>query len=570
MKIFKLFYMAALVSMGMISCVDLDYVEITSDDEQWVYDNPVVGAANLLTSVYAHLPNGFDKNYEGGSGSTLAAATDEAETALSTASVHRFYNGGWSRNNPFSFTWDNSYSAIAEANNFLEKLDRIDLSGYVNNNNYEAMKNRFELFQYEARFLRAYFYFELVRAYGDVPFTLRSLTNAEANVMKRTPANEVMNWIVDEMNAIAEYLPITYTTELTPEVGRVTRIMCLALKARTLLYQASPLFNIDNDPERWLVAARANHDVVKYATKWGLSLDDYAKIWANGNGDGTEVIFANKQGMLNSWEKYNYPIGVENGQGGMCPTQTLVDAYEFNDATGETFGQRYADVTINVTKENAYQGLDPRFELTVARNGDRWPGYNNQPLETFEGGVNGAPIQNATPTGYYLKKYCDGNVNISTNYSTTTLHAWVLMRLGEFYLNYAEAAYHYYGDADSKGEFSLSPNDAVNVLRDREDVMMPHWSGNPQDWLERYERERLVELAFEDQRFWDVRRWKKGNELAQVQVASVKKSAAGEIIVTRVQKSRGWYDKYYFFPIPFTEINKNPNLTQNPGWDNDK
>lgn len=567
MKLVKYILATALLSVFSTSCVDLDYTEVTTNDEDWIYKSPIYGIQQLVTSVYAHLPNGFDKNYEGGSGATLAAATDEADCALSNSSVHRFYNGGWSPNNPFSFTWENSYKAIAEANNFLEKLDKIDLSDYANNNDYEAMKNKFDLFEYEVRFLRAYFYFDLVRTYGDVPFTLKTLSNVEANQISRTSALTVMNWIVEEMDAIAEYLPITYTTELNPEVGRATRPMCLALKARTLLYKASSLFNTSNNTEWWLDAARANHDVIKYAAKWGIKLGNYAKIWGTDNGDGSEVIFASKQGALNSWETYNYPIGVENGQGGMCPTQTLVDLYEYNDDSGQTFGERNAAADINVTRDNPYEGLDPRFELTVVKNGDMWPNYNTKPIETFEGGVNAAPLLNATSTGYYLKKYCDANVNISTNDATTTPHAWIIMRLGEFYLNFAEAMYRYYGNAETAGEFDLTANGAVNALRDREDVQMPHWSGNSSNWLDRYQRERLVELAFENQRFWDVRRWKCGAELASVKVAKIQKNAGGDIVLTRTKDLRNWEDKYYFFPIPFSEINKNPNLKQNPGWE---
>ncbi len=568
MKQFKYIITIALLSVIGTSCVDLNYSEVTTNDEDWVYKSPVYGIQRLVTSVYGHLPNGFNKNYEGGSGAILSAATDEAECALSNSSVHRFYNGGWSPNNAFSFTWTNSYKAIAEANNFLEKLDRIDLSNYKNNNDYEAMKNKFDLFEYETRFLRAYFYFELVRTYGDVPFTVRTLTNEEANRMERKPAVEVLDWIVEELNAVAEYLPITYMTELTPDVGRSTRLMCLGLKARALLYKASPLLNTSSQKEWWLDAACANYDVLRYSAKWGITLGKYADIWGTENGDGVEVIWASKCGALNSWEAYNYPIGVENGQGGMCPSQTLVDMYEYKDGTGETFGERYAGNTINVTLDNPYANLDPRFALTVVKNGDIWPNYNATPIETFEGGVNAAPLINATPTGYYLKKYCDGNVNISTNGNTTTRHAWILMRLGEFYLNYAEAMYNYYGNAEMKGDFEWTANEAINTLRDRQDVNMPHWTGNPANWLKRYQRERSVELAFEDQRFWDIRRWKCGSELSTIKKVNLQKNSNGEVILTRTQESRSWEDKYYLFPIPFSEINKNPNLNQNPGWEN--
>ena len=562
-------YIFLLISSAAIlctSCVDLDYSEVTTNDEAWVYQSPSYGIERLVSSVYARVPNGIDKNFEGGSGATYAAACDEADCALSNSNVRKFYNGGWSPINPFAYTWENSYKAIAEANNFLEKLYKIDLSAYENNNDFQAMKNKFDLFEYETRFLPAYFYFELVRAYGDVPFTLKSLTNDEANRLSRKSALEVMDWIVEEMDRIAEFLPITYATELNTDIGRATKPMCLALKARTLLYKASPLFNTSDNKEWWLDAARATHDLLVRANGWGIKLGKYADLWGPNNGDGSEVIFASKQGALSSWERYNYPVGVENGQSGMCPTQTLVDAYEYMDSP-QSFGERHQESVLNLTTASPYDDLDPRFAMTIAKNGDLWPNYNATPIEIFEGGLNASPLTNATQTGYYLKKYCDANVNISTNNATTSPHSWILMRLGEFYLNYAEAMYRYYGDANTAGEFTLSANDAINKLLDREDVQMPHWTGNG-NWLARYERQRMVELAFEDHRFWDIRRWKQGDSQKQVKVMRLSKDMNGDVLMTRSTLNRGWNDKFYFFPIPFSELNKNNNLTQNPGWSN--
>lgn len=562
----KYIFSAVLLAATATSCVDLGYTEVTTRDEQWVYDSPLYGVQQLMTSVYAYVPNGFTRNYEGGSGATLAAATDEADCALSNSSVHRFYNGGWSAVNPLDYTWTNSYKAIAEANNLLEKLDKIDISGYANNTDYEAMKAKFSLFEYEARFLRCYFYYELVRAYDNVPFTLKTLSAAEANTIAQTDGVKILDWISQELDDIAPELPITYSTELNPDIGRATRPMCLALKARVKLLKASPLFNPENNKQLWLDAAQASYDLLSRAAAWGITLGNYANIWGPQNGDGTEVIMASKRGRLNSWEQYNYPIGVENGQGGMCPTQSLVDAYEYTDGTGETFGDRHGAGSVDISQTDPYDGLDPRFALTVVKNGDYWPNYNLSPIETFNGGKNAAPLHNATTTGYYLKKYCDPNVNISTNDATTTPHAWIIMRLGEFYLDYAEAMYEYYGDAEAKGNFTLSANDAINALLNREDVKMPNWSGNPANWLSRYKRERFVEMAFEDQRFWDVRRWKDGQQLASIQVANLRKNASGDVILTRATVNRSWSDKYYFFPIPYDEINKNHNLVQNPGW----
>lgn len=196
---------------------------------------------------------------------------------------------------------------------------------------------------------------------------MKTLSPEEANQMPPTSALTIMDWIVEEMDAIAEYLPITYKDEPDPDIGRATRVMCLALKARTLLYKASPLFNTENNREWWLDAARANYDLLAHAAGWGVALDNYALNWGTANGDGKEAIWVTKQGSISSWEYYNYPVGIENGGSGMCPTQTLVDCYEYNDGTGETFGERYADEVINITQENPYANLDPRFALTIVK-----------------------------------------------------------------------------------------------------------------------------------------------------------------------------------------------------------
>ena len=141
-----------------------------------------------------------------------------------------------------------------------------------------------------------------------------------------------------------------------------------------------------------------------------------------------------------------------------------------------------------------------------------------------------------------------------------------MMRLGEFYLNFAEAMYNYYGDAEAIGEFDLNANAAINILRDRTDVQMPHWTESSADWMERYRRERMVELAFENHRFWDIRRWRLGDDCSGIGYAKLTKQFNGTVTLTRSTSQRKWDDKYYFFPIPFSELNKNPNLHQNAGW----
>jgi hypothetical protein len=136
------------------------------------------------------------------------------------------------------------------------------------------------------------------------------------------------------------------------------------------------------------------------------------------------------------------------------------------------------------------------------------------------------------------------------------------MRLGEFYLDYAEAVFYATGSANN-GAYGMTANEAVNVLRSRADINMPAFTEDGDAWVERYERERAVELAFENHRFWDVRRWKKGAQYFRtVQVASI----GSNLVLNRSTVSRQWDEKYNFYPIPQSELKKNPNLTQNAGW----
>ena len=551
-----LFILACLIPAA---CVDLNYSEENTRDEEWTYEYFENGIKNMVFDVYAQV---YNNEFESNSAYFLAGATDEAQYALETGAVNNYVNGGWSAANPYSRTWSKCYTAIADANMFLEKLAQADITSWQYNPDYRNWVQQLELFPYEVRFLRAYFYFELFRSYGDVPLVTTTLTNAEANTITRTPADEIVKFIVEEIDEIAPYLPVSYVTEVNSEVGRATRGAALALKARTLLYAASPLFNPTNDRSRWAAAAEACKVILDNAATWGLKLSAYGSLWGHDAFYNPELIFGLGRGEFNSFEMANYPVGVENGSSGNCPTQTLVDQYEFQEG-GQTFGERYPG-SIDLASVDPYEGLDPRFALTVVKNGDEWPtnGSQKKAIETFNGGFNASPKYGATPTGYYLKKYVDGACVTTADNQTTRRHTWILFRLGEIYLDYAEAVFNATGSAKD-ATFGMTANEAINKLRNRPDIQMPEFTEDGEAWVARYERERMVELAFENHRFWDVRRWKKGPQYFRtIQVANI---SAG-LQLTRTTVSRQWDDKYYFYPIPQSELKKNPNLTQNAGW----
>ena len=560
MKLYRIF-LFILACIITASCADLNYTEETTRDEDWTYEYYENGIKNMVFDVYAQV---YNNEFESNSAYFLAGATDEAQYALATGAVNSYVNGGWTPANPYSRTWTKCYTAIADICMYMEKIAKTDISDWQYNANYNNWVQQMELFPFELRFLRAYFYFELYRAYGNVPLVTTTLTNEQANSIEAVKAEDVVDFIVKEIDEIAPRLPVSYTTEVGGEIGRATRGAAFALKARTLLYAASPLFNPTNDKAKWEAAAEACKFFLDNAAIWGYSLSPYASLWGPDAFFNPELIFGLGRGESNSFEKDNYPVGVENGQSGTCPTQSLVDQYEFQD-NGQTFGERYpGSIDVSDPDNDPYAGLDPRFALTVVKNGDEWPsnGAQKKPIETFVGGFNAAPKYGATPTGYYLKKYVDGNCVTTADNQTTRRHTWIIFRLAEMYLDYAEAVYNATGSAND-ATYGMTANEAINVLRNRKDIMMPEFKEDGPAWVERYERERLVELAFENHRFWDVRRWKEGAKYFKtIKVASI----SSALQLTRSTVNRQWDEKYNFYPIPQTELKMNSNLNQNPGW----
>ena len=545
----------------MVSCADLDYHEYTTYDKNYVFTD-FDRTAGVVTDIYSYLDSDIPTD------GSLCSACDESEYAWSWSSVFGYTDGRWSPSNPYS-RWD--FAGIRRANFFLTEYVNADFSELKYDKDYEAEMKRFNRYPYEVRFLRAYFYFNLARAYGDVPLITKVLTEDEANQVTRTPVADVFDFIVKECDAIleADQLPVRYSDLVgdaangsSTDGGRVTKQAVMALKARTLLYWASPLFNKENNSDLWRQAAQANKDVIDFCTANGISLGKYSEIWGTNNWQAGEMIFVRRVGDMNWPETTNFPVGMENGNSGNCPTQTLIDAYEMQ-ATGLAWDEPGS----GYDQTDPYAGRDPRLAMTIAVNGDKWPDTNPNPLETYQGGRNGLPLAGATPTGYYLKKYLDKTIDISTSTgSGSTRHNWVTYRLGEFYLNYAEAVFNYLGSADATdGTFTMSAVDAVNVVRSRSDVNMPGFpTGLSNDeFTEKYRRERMVELAFEGHRFWDVRRWKDGASQRSIIEMQVTKNG-DRYTYNRVPKSRYW--EMYLFPIPDSEIRKNPNLTQNPGW----
>lgn len=551
----KNIFLSALAVVALASCSEqMDYKEYSIYDTAYM-QKKFERAGGFLSTIYADLDSDFG-NY---SGAMLSSATDESVYSHSGNAVESFFNGAWSPTNANSSIWTTCYHGIAYCNLFLDEFTGLEFQDYALDKNYMAEMYQYNNYQWEARFLRAYFYFLLVRQYGGVPLLTKNMTADEASVQPRATADEVFAFIDSECEAIKDSITKDYgdlgDLAMTPaNNGRANNLAVLALRARAALYHASPLFNANNDRGLWQKAAQLNKAVIDSCTARGMKLsNDYKGLfigntsWSDAAAVG-EIIFGRRMPTENrNFETYNFPVGISGagagGGGGNCPTQNLVEAYEDGDK---------------------------RFALTVACNGDSWPNANTTPLETFVGGLNGQPLAYATPTGYYLKKYVTESVQIAGNGANTCKHVWVTFRLSEFYLNYAEAMLNLSGDGyKAETGFTMTPKYAIDLVRKRAGLAGIEDGLSASQFKEKYEKERFVELAFEGHRFFDVRRWKEGDKYFKtIYGLRITKNADGTFNEEKtVVQNRQWDEKMNLFPIPQSEILKSGNvLVQNPGW----
>lgn len=551
-----------LLAFSMNSCDYLDYDEsgfLTKDDVYSSFEY----TRNVLINIYSYVPAAY-----GTIGDALrSAGCDEAVFVDKLSEVHSFNNGSWSAIHTLDDAW-NYYSGIRAVNMFLKETEGETFEELKHNLNYEDLMAQFKYYPYEARFLRAYFYFELAKRYGDVPLITTVLTEEEANKQKRAPFETVIQYIVDECDAIAPHLPVSYWDVVRNEIGRATKGAAMALKAKALLYAASPLFNKTNDIEKWKLAARAAADVIDKA--WDFGYMPLPETWnlANKNYSvNNELIFGVMQNESNWFEYQNYPVGIEGGgYTGHCPTENLVESYE-RQSTGlpvtDQAGYQYADPGFDPA--NPYDDRDPRMWETIIGNNFWW--VYDQQIEIWYGGRSGKPQKNATLTGYYLQKYVDGSTSLKDDFITSKRHVWMILRYGEVLLNFAEAMLEAYQNTDYKDGYPLSAREAVNIIRAR--AYMPDYPADLSlsEFKAKLRNERKIELAFEDQRFWDIRRWKIADQATNIYGVDVTKKEDGSFNYkkTLIEK-RTFKDCMYLYPIPQSEIYINPELAQNPGW----
>jgi len=542
---------------SLISCNE-DFLELTPKDsytEATVFDDGAL-AESFLNYAYRLLPHGFR---EVSSILPLAAAVDEAHAKGQVASYGPIILGNQSPSYLFVLdvwtgrgvsindrNYKNYWVPVKQCNEFIAKTKESDIE--------ESLLTRMIG---EAKVIRAYSYFMLISHYGGVPLIKEPFTLEDDFRIPRNTYDEVMNFVITELDEAIDMLPLSYESA---NMGRVTKGAAMAIKSRALLYNASPLNNTANDMVKWQKAADAAKAVIDLNI---YSLyPDYKELFTEKGGyssNNKEFIWARPFNHLLEPEVYLerriYPNG-SMGHGHCPPIQNLVDDYEMISGKLPKDDPDY-------DPQNPYINRDPRFYATILYDGAPFVGRT---LETFvPGGLDSfeSPISswNASETGYNLRKFVTDDKLVDIGAGNTNA-LWPWFRYGEILLNYAEAMY-FLGKEPECREY-------LNKVRNRPGVQMPPVTDSGQALFNRIVNERRIELAYEEHRFFDVRRWKIATSVLSVshkRMYITKDPVSGKKTYEIKEHLPAMFnERNYLSPIPLQEIEKNNMLEQNPGY----
>jgi hypothetical protein len=581
---------------GFSSCTDgyeetpvekfsIDYVYSTTDS---------LGsqARYTLNNIYRiFLSQGT--NYVGGTnrvnGDFLDAASDDAISLYYDESqVYRLAMGQFTARNLVTaeMSWGTYYTVIRQASEFVNNIDRVPFNlTYTKYDGTKAPLNG--TLKAEARFLRALAYFELTKRYGGVPLMGDKVYTLDDDLeLPRNTYAECIDYIVSELDAIKDDLrglPMS-SDEYASYAVVPTRDACMALKARVLLYAASPLFNekpieqgnelvgyASYDVNRWKKAADAAYDFIiesghKGSGAVGLCSNfrnvflSYYSVNAN-----PELIWYTTEDLGGtSVEKNNGPLGFTGnalGNGRTLPTQNLVESFPMKDGYMPGESPKYS-----YSFSDQYSNRDPRMEMTILHNGSNWLGTQ---LQTYQQGANNPSSSSRyTRTSYYMCKMMADYSSGTKEYSGVT-RPWVVLRYAEVLLNYAEALNEYLASPSS------DVYDCLIMLRKRAGIEagtnnMYGLKENMtrEEMREVIHNERRIEMAFEEQRYYDIRRWREAENVFATPLRGltitnrdgVMNYAENEVLNVT------WNNRRYLYPIPYNEVSKNANMKQNPNW----
>ncbi len=519
--------------------------------------------------------------------SWLDTASDLGETSYSSGGTRQSFNMGnyYSENATDELTsvWESRYRGIRKCNQLLANIESVPQDASLSDETYQSDKTYYKA---EARFLRAWFYWELFLRYGPVPIVTDVLDPNGDLLTGYTTRPSIKEYVVDfilsELDAIKDDLLDYETAWVSSRAGRIAQPMAYALMSRIKLYMASDRFSAESGVT-WQDAADAaklfmdmfSGNFWLFSNAGDDAISDYtnALLRTAYSGNNTETIFYRNDVVI-GWAgiQNDTPVG-EGGNGGCCPSQNLVDMYDMADGSSpfteydETGAPVYNSATYAPTGINAASGYDdtkmwenrdPRFYATVLYQGVDWGnGTINVILGQRDNPVGNT---NSTPTGYYMRKYIPETI-LAAEHTQTAYRLWTIIRYAEILLNYAEALNEVQGPCQEV-------YDALDLVRQRGGItgsVADRTDLTDQSSMRNFIRkERTVELCFEEHRWWDVRRWNVADKALSRPIYGIEVADDGTVTRKLAQK-RVFEDRMYLYPIPESEEWKT-NIENNPGW----
>ncbi|SEN32329.1 Starch-binding associating with outer membrane [Chitinophaga rupis] len=530
-------------AVGLFACRKLDQ-PITREFTETAYWRDQQDALDALSACYEHLSK---TDYFFGDEGLSDNAYVNGSGFLNVTAIA---NGGYDPSNArVADNWGYYFTTIRRCNILTGNIDKVPKLD-------STLKHRITA---EARFIRAYAYFQLATWYGDVPFFTNVLSIDESRTINRTPKNTIIQFVLSELNAIRADLPVNNYSGSSgyadKDKGRITRGAAIAFSARVHLYNGE-----------WQAVVSDCELLINKTENgtYGL-MDDYASIFTVGNEYNKEVVLDLQYGGGRTYDVQRafMPQTVALLRSVLVPTQDLVDDYVMTNGKGiKEAGSGY-------NENDPYTNRDPRFNATILHHGSTVTDFNGavQTILTQPGSnpaTNTVDDQGASPTGYYFYKYYD---RTSTNYQSGL--NLILIRYADVLLMYAEA----------KNELAQLDanvwNNTIRALRVRAkftDAGATEFNAAlTQEQLRTVvRRERRAELAFEGLRVYDIRRWKIADQVLAKPVRGIKVTSGafnrdpnGYIIVANRTFTN---PKHYLWPVPTFERDQNKNLSQNQGW----
>lgn len=604
--IIKIIGIPVIISL-MISCQDFNDLlekEDTGDLNLEAVFSDIRNAEKILNDIYVRLPD-YLLNNQNNSGKMAQSCMAEAysvygSTTLAFAHAFWWHAGSFSPSTQYVSTnatraidfgdfYRLDYAAIRAALLFLENIDKVP---YDAEYGYGQEEKNVKI--NEAKFLLAFFYMDLLKNYGGFTIVDHVLGTTDPELKsERNTYDECVQHIVQLCNEAASGLPLSWPSS---QVGRATKGAAMALKAQALLFASSPLFNDPNKPEdspfrgqynpdKWKLAAQAAADVIKL-NHYQL-VGDITKLFTTFTNE--EIIFSRITAPGYHWERSTLPsyIGWNSTNAGRNQlTYNMMQFYKIVK-DGKAYDQN--DPNGGFDLQNPFVNLDPRFYRDVAYNGANL--RRNRIVKIWELGENTSNADKAANLGQintylYNIKMCDLNIDpLRSASGGLAHHNFPFLRYADVLLMYAEAMNEAYGPDVDPLNTGLTATQAVNQIRSRTKCMpYPEFMGNTysmplmepglskEQFRKEVRQERIVELNFEDATFYDIRRWKfsvESQRTAFVLQPILYRDAPGAAKKLRyqfVEKPRAFESSWYILPIPQQEIQKNPNLVQNPGW----